>query len=133
MSYTINTAANQVKGALVEGFQPLTGTLLNLSIEGGFIEGREVLADTSVTVTAASTTFRGYLVSEDGAGAFVVTMGTDDVGATGALAIADALANIAVPAGDTAIFVGAVNTTTTVAQLKDSSVKGKLPAITVTV
>lgn len=130
MSFVINTAANSVKGALVEGFIPLAGTTVNLSIGAGFIDGREVLADTSVTVTAATTTYRGYLVSEDGAGAFVVTMGADDVGATGALAIADAIANIDVPAGDVAIFVGAIDDTTTVGELKDSSVKGKLPPVT---
>ena len=68
---TINTAPNKVKGALVEGFIPAAGTLFDLDIGAGFIDGREVLADTSVTVTAATTTWRGYLVSEDGAGAFV--------------------------------------------------------------
>ena len=123
----INTAPNDHRaGVVVEGFQPLAGTTVALSIEGGFIDGREVYADTSVTVTAASTTFRGYLVSEDGAGAFVVTMGTDDVGATEALALADALL-IEVPTGDVGIFAGVVDTSTAVALLKDNSVQGKLP------
>ena len=125
---TYNTAANEVKGALVEGFIPAGGTLLDLSIGAGFIDGREVLADAAVTVVAATTDFRGYLISEDGAGAFVATAGPDDAG-TAAQALADALV-IEVPAGDTAIMAGVVTDTTAVGQLKDSSVKGKLPPVT---
>jgi hypothetical protein len=123
----INTAANDHRsGVVLEGMMPLTGTTNALSISAGYVDGREVLADTSVTVTVASTTYRGYLVSEDGAGAFVVTMGTDDVGATEALALADALL-IEVPTGDVGVFAGVIDTTTAVALLKDNSVRGKLP------
>ncbi len=123
----INTAASDHRGGVVvEGFTPAAGTTVALSIGAGYIDGREVLADTSVTVTAATTTFRGYLVSEDGAGAFVVTMTADDSSASEALAIADAEA-LEVPTGDVAIFVGAVNTATAVGLLKDNSVRGKLP------
>lgn len=128
MAYTINTADNDVKGAVVEGFIPNAGTALNLSIGAGFIDGREVLADTSVTVTAATTDNRGYLISEDGAGAFVVTMGADDAGTAAQALVSAGL--IDVPAGDVAIFIGVVDTTTTVGELKDSSVKGQLPDIT---
>lgn len=90
-------------------FSGLTGT-----VSEGLIDGRAVPSDT-VTITAATTTFRGFLISEDGDGTYTVTMGTDDVGASAALAAADALL-IDVPAGGIGVLTGAVNNVTTVSE-----------------
>ncbi len=89
-------------------FSGLTG-----SVAQGLIDGRAVPAVATVTITAATTTFRGFLISEDGDGTYTVTMGTDDVGATAVLAAADALL-IDVPAGGVALLTGAINNTTVV-------------------
>lgn len=125
----INTEASDFRGGVVvEGFIPLGGTGLNLSIGAGYIDGREVLADTSVTVqdSNGAADFSGYLISEDGAGAFVVTDTTLDTYATAALALAAAEA-LETPTGDVAVFAGVASNTTAVAQLKDNSVRGRLP------
>ena len=128
MSFVTNTAANEVKGAKVEGFAVGAGTLLDLDIGAGYIDGRPVPADAAVSVTAASATFRGYIVHEDGAGSLSVTMTADDSAADAAEALAQAEA-LDVPAGEIAILAGAVDDTTAVGLLKSSSVKGKLPDV----
>lgn len=125
----INTAANDHRQqAVIEGFTPAAGTSLNLSIGAGYIDGREVLADASVAVadSAGASDFSGYLVSEDGAGALVVTNTVDDDHATAVLALAAAEA-LETPTGDTAIFAGVSSNGTAVGELKDNSVRGKLP------
>jgi len=113
--------------AAIEGldvaFSGLTGTF-----EKGLIDGRAVQAVAAPIVTAASTTFRGFLISEDGDGTYTTTMGTDDVGATAVLAAADALL-IDVPAGGIAIITGAVNNTTTVSLLSMER-RGAVSAVT---
>jgi hypothetical protein len=103
-------------------FSGLTG-----SVAQGLIDGRAVPAVASVVVTAATTTFRGFLISEDGDGTYTVTMGTDDGAASAALA-ADAALLIAVPAGGVALLTGAVNNTTVVS-LTSMERRGELPAI----
>ncbi len=124
----INTAANDHRaGVVISGFQPLGGTLADLSISAGFIDGREVLADTAVAVTLGNTAqFSGYLISEDGAGAFVATNTALDTYASAVLALAAAQA-LEVPTGDTGLFVGVVTDATAVGQLKENSTKGRLP------
>jgi hypothetical protein len=123
----INTGQKEYRDdVLITGFYPLAGSALNLSISGGSIDGRWVAADTSVAVTAgdSGSVYSGFLVSEDGSGSFVVTNGADTDHATEALAIAQAKA-LDVPTGDTALFVGTASTTT-VGNLKDDSVKGRV-------
>lgn len=88
-------------------FSGLTGT-----VSQGLIDGRAVPAGTAV-VTAATTTFRGFLISEDGDGTYTVTMTADNSHASAALAAAAALL-IDVPAGGIGVLTGAVNNTTTV-------------------
>ena len=125
----INDAAGDHRGGVViEGFTPAAGTALNLSIGAGYIDGREVLADTSVAVadSAGAADFSGFLVSEDGAGAFVVTNTADNDHATAVLALAAAEA-LEVPTGDVAIFAGVSSNGAAVGELKDNSVRGKLP------
>jgi hypothetical protein len=124
---TINTGQKEYRDdVLITGFMPLTGTLADLSISAGYIDGREVLADTSVSVQVGNTDeYSGFLISEDGAGAFVVTDTTLDTYTTAALALAAAKA-LDVPTGDTALFVGVCFVLTAVGQLKDDSVKGRV-------
>jgi hypothetical protein len=124
----INTGQKEYRGdVLVTGFMPLAGTGLNLSISAGYIDGREVLADTSVTVgdSDGAADFAGWLISEDGAGAFVVTNTALGTHATAVLALAAAKA-LDVPAGDTALFVGVSSNSLTPGLLKDDSVKGRV-------
>ena len=132
-NYTLNDAANDYRaGTVVEGFMALTGTLLDISIASGYIGGREVLADTSVTVgdSDGAADFAGWLISEDGAGAFVVTNTALGTYATAVLALAAAKA-LETPTGDTALFVGVSSNSLTPGLLKDNSVRGKLPFATI--
>ena len=123
----INTGQKEYRDdVLITGFLPAAGTALNLSIGAGYIDGREVLADTSVTVAVGNTAeFSGYLISEDGAGAFVATDTALNTHTTAAAALAAAKL-LDVPTGDTALFVGVVTDATAVGQLKDNSVKGRV-------
>lgn len=113
--------------AAIEGLE-YSASGLTITFGEGLIDGRAVPSASPAAVTPATTTFRGFLVSEDGDGTYTVTMGTDDVGATAALAVADALANLDVPTGGIGICAGAVNNTTTLSDI-DMSVRGALPPV----
>lgn len=127
MALSINTAATTPKGAVVEGCDAAAGTLLNLDIGGGFVDNVEVPADAALAVTAA-TTNEGYLVYVVLATGVLTVLETGVDQATAALALADAQA-LDVPAGGVGILAGSRNATTAVGELKDDSVRGKLPAI----
>jgi len=119
--------ANDKKaGHALEGLE-VTNSGLTATVGAGLIDGRGVAAVAAPIITAATTTYRGWLISEDGDGTYTTTMGTDDVGASSALALADALL-IDVPAGGIAVATGSVNNTTTV--VIDLTNRGKTPEVT---
>jgi hypothetical protein len=126
MAATYNTVAGDPRGAAVEGLSfDFSG--LTITFEEGLIDGRAVASATAVP-TAATTTFRGFLVSEDGDSTYTVTQTADDSHASAALAAAAALL-LKVPAGGVGVITGAVNNATTLSLLS-MEVRGKLPAVT---
>lgn len=124
--FTTNTVADLAKGASVTGFSVELGTLLDLEIAGGSVDGVNAVADRGLAVTAA-TTHEGYMVYVLAGVLTVAETGTDQV--SGALALVDALA-MAVPASGVCLFVGSRSATTAVGELKDFTRRGELPATT---
>ncbi len=109
----------------MEGFDILDITLLDVTTSEGLINGRAV-ASTVHGVTAAASTFEGFLISEDGDGTFTITQTAD--AASAVLAAAAALA-LDVPAGGIAVLTGAVSPT--VVTLPSMEQRGKLPKVSV--
>ncbi len=121
-----NTVAGESRGAAIEGFDSMLAATLTVTADAGLIDGVAKPA-VSVTVVAATNTFVGYLVSEDGDGTYTITHTADDVAATAVLALAAAEA-LDVPAGGTGLFVGSADDTD--AEYPFSlSVRGKLPPV----
>lgn len=112
--------------AAIEGFGGLASPALTVTSEPGMIDGVHKDA-VSVTAVVATTTFKGFLVSEDGDGTYTITHTADDVAATAALAL-DAAELLDVPAGGTGLFTGAVDDTDADHGYR-ISVRGKVPPV----
>jgi len=108
----------------IVGFDDMAGAALTVTADQDLIDGVHKPA-VSVTAVIAGSTFKGYLVSEDGDGTYTITHTADDVAATAALAM-DAAELLAVPAGGIGLFVGAVDTNDADLGYR-MSVRGKLP------
>lgn len=127
MVYVTDTVDERPAGAALSGFGNLSATLLAISADGGQIDGRNV-GDVTATAVVASTTWKAWLVSEDGDGTFTITHSADDAYASEALALVG-IADLEVPTGGTALFAGTVDTSTAANQF-DFTVAGRLPEVT---
>ncbi len=110
----------------IAGFDSIAAATLAVTASEGLIDE---VAKPAVAVTAivASTTFKGFLVSEDGDGTYTITHTADDIAVSAILALAAAEA-LDVPAGGIGLFAGSVDTTD--AELPFSlAVRGNLPPV----
>lgn len=112
--------------AAMEGFGSVAASTLAVSADGGTIDGVNKPA-VAVTAVVATTTYKGFLVSEDGDGTYTITHTADNAAASAAAALALAVA-LDVPAGGIGLFAGSVGTANAENPF-DLSVRGKLPPV----